>query len=63
MPIAEDFLKELTKDKKAKIFYESLSKANRYSINWRLQTAKTPETRERRMKEMLKMLKEDRTFH
>lgn len=63
MPIAEDFLKELAKDKQAKAFYESLNKTNRYSINWRLQTAKKPETRERRMKEILKMLKEERKFH
>lgn len=63
MPVAEDFLKELAKDKKAKNFYELLNKTNRYSINWRLQTAKKPETRERLMKEILKMLKEERKFH
>jgi uncharacterized protein YdeI (YjbR/CyaY-like superfamily) len=63
MSEAEDFLTELAKDENAKAFYESLNKTNKYSINWRLQTAKKPETRERRIKELLKMLKEERTFH
>lgn len=63
MLIAEDFLKELAKDKRAKNFYETLNKTDQYSINWRLQTARKPETRERRMKEFLKILKEGRKFH
>jgi len=59
----EDFLKELAKNKKAKTFFESLNKANVYSIVYRLQTAKKPETRERRMKMILAMMDQGKQFH
>ena len=38
MEIPEDFLRELSKDKKAFAFYKTLNKANTYAIVWRLQT-------------------------
>lgn len=63
MVTPEDFLKELSKNKKAKAFYHSLNKTNQYAINWRLQTAKKPETRTRRMNKILKMLKKGEKFH
>jgi uncharacterized protein YdeI (YjbR/CyaY-like superfamily) len=63
MKVPEDFMKELSKNKKAKMFFESLNKANTYAILWRLQTAKKPETREKRMKAILEMLKEGKKFH
>jgi len=59
----EDFLKELNKNKKAKVFFETLNKANVYSIVYRLQTAKKPETREKRMKTILAMMDQGKTFH
>lgn len=59
----EDFLKALAKDKKAKAFFATLNKANIYSIVYRLQTAKTPETREKRMKMILDMLSCGEKFH
>jgi uncharacterized protein YdeI (YjbR/CyaY-like superfamily) len=40
-----------------------LNKANTYSITWRLQTAKKPETREKRMQAILKMLSKGQAFH
>jgi uncharacterized protein YdeI (YjbR/CyaY-like superfamily) len=63
MTVPEDFLKELSKDKKSAEFFKSLSKANQYAINWRLQTAKKPETREKRMKLILEMLAKGQKFH
>ncbi|MEO6508967.1 MAG: YdeI/OmpD-associated family protein [Patescibacteria group bacterium] len=63
MTVPEDFLKELSKDKKAKDFFDSLNKTNTYAIVWRLQTAKKPETRERRMKIILEMLAKEEKFH
>ncbi|HLF32823.1 MAG TPA: YdeI/OmpD-associated family protein [Cyclobacteriaceae bacterium] len=63
MTMPKDFLKELSKNKKAKTFFETLNKANTYAIGWRLQTAKKPETRIKRMKEILVMLKEGKKFH
>lgn len=61
--IPEDFLKALSKNKKAKAFFETLNKTNLYSISWRLQTAKKPETREKRMKAILAMLARGEKFH
>jgi uncharacterized protein YdeI (YjbR/CyaY-like superfamily) len=59
----QDFLKALSKDKKANAFFETLNKANVYAIVYRLQTAKKPETRERRMKTILEMLARGEKFH
>ncbi|HUP26822.1 MAG TPA: YdeI/OmpD-associated family protein, partial [Chloroflexia bacterium] len=61
--VPDDFLRELEKDEKAKAFFDTLNKTNRYAIIWRLQTAKKPETRERRMKVILEMLARGEKFH
>lgn len=63
MKIPADFLQELSKNKKAKAFFDTLNKANTYAIGWRLQTAKKPETRERRMQAILAKLKKGEKFH
>src|SRR5580765_2641250 len=56
MTIPEDFLKELSKNKKAKATFMGLNKTNLFSIGFRLQTAKKQETKEKRMKEIIEML-------
>jgi uncharacterized protein YdeI (YjbR/CyaY-like superfamily) len=56
MTIPDDFLKELSKNKKAEAFYMGLNKTNLFSIGFRLQTAKKQETREKRMKEIIEKL-------
>jgi uncharacterized protein YdeI (YjbR/CyaY-like superfamily) len=63
MQVPEDFLKELARNKKAKAFFETLNKTNTYSITWRLQTAKKPETREKRMRAIIEMLTKGKKFH
>lgn len=63
MEVPADFLKELSKDKKTKKFFDSLNRANTYAIAWRLQTAKKPQTRARRMKALLEMLKAGKKLH
>lgn len=63
MTVPADFLDELAKHKKAKAFFETLNKTNIYSIVWRLQTAKKPETRIKRMQAILEMLKKGEKFH
>lgn len=63
MTVPSDFLNELTKNKKAEKFFKTLNKTNVYSIVWRLQTAKKPETRDKRMKAILEMLKKGEKFH
>jgi uncharacterized protein YdeI (YjbR/CyaY-like superfamily) len=59
----DDFLAALSKDAKALAFFESLNKANRYAISYRLQTAKKAETRQRRMEMILAMLARGEAFH
>jgi len=61
--VPDDLLKLLEKNKKAKAFFDSLNKANKYAITWRLQTAKKPETREKRMNMILEMLAKGQKFH
>lgn len=63
MKVPEDFLQQLSKNKKAKTFFDGLNKANQYAIAWRLQTAKKPETREKRLREILEMMSEGKKFH
>jgi uncharacterized protein YdeI (YjbR/CyaY-like superfamily) len=63
MNIPDDFLKELRKDKRAYTFFKTLNKANLYSIVWRLQTARKPQTHRNRMKAILTMLADGRRFH
>jgi uncharacterized protein YdeI (YjbR/CyaY-like superfamily) len=63
MTLPEDFLYQLEKDPKAKVFFETLNKTNKYSIAFQLQTAKKPETREKRMKVILEKLAKGEKFH
>jgi uncharacterized protein YdeI (YjbR/CyaY-like superfamily) len=63
MSLPDDFQEILLKNEEAFAFYESLNKANKYAIAWRIQTAKRPETREKRMKEILEMLMRGEKFH
>jgi uncharacterized protein YdeI (YjbR/CyaY-like superfamily) len=63
MVIPEDFLKELARNRRAKAFFDTLNRANVYAIVWRLQTAKTPATRQRRLETILAMLAEGKKFH
>ena len=58
-----DFLTALRRNKKAQAFFESLNKANRYAIAYRLQTAKKPETKQRRVEMILAMLARGEAFH
>jgi uncharacterized protein YdeI (YjbR/CyaY-like superfamily) len=59
----EDFLRELEKNKKAKAFFDTLNKTNVYSIAYRLETAKKPETRAKRMNMILAMMAQGKKFH
>ncbi len=63
MSVPDDFIKELSKDKKAHEFFKTLNKANLYSIAFRLQTAKKPETRQKRVEVILDMLSKGQKFH
>jgi uncharacterized protein YdeI (YjbR/CyaY-like superfamily) len=60
--VPEDFVRALTKHKKAFAFFKGLNRANLYAISYRLQTAKKPETRHRRFEQILQMMNEGRRF-
>ena len=63
MTVPEDFIAELDKHPKAKAFFETLNKTNRYAIAWRLQTATTNVTRLRRQEKILAMLDNEQKFN
>lgn len=56
MQVPDEFLIELKKHPRAAAFFKTLSKSNTYAIAWRLQTAKTEETRLRRQAKIIDQL-------
>jgi len=63
MAVPSDFLVELKKHPVAEKFFGTLSKANTYAIAWRLQTAKTEETRKRRQDKIIALLNAEQKLH
>jgi uncharacterized protein YdeI (YjbR/CyaY-like superfamily) len=61
--VPPEFLKEVARNAKAKQFYATLDKANLYSIAYRLQTAKRPQTKIKRIKLIIEMLARGAKFH
>jgi len=59
----DDLVRALSKNRRAREFFEGLDRSNRYAITWRLQTAKRPETRARRLETFVQMLAEGRKLH
>jgi uncharacterized protein YdeI (YjbR/CyaY-like superfamily) len=58
-----DLLVALARNAKAKRFFETLDRANRYSIIYRVMHAKLPETRSRRIAQYVEMLARGETIH
>jgi len=56
MEVPADFLAALEHRPKARVFFDTLTKSNRYTIAWGLESAKRPETRQRRFIKFLDML-------
>ena len=61
--VPADFLQALRKNARAKAFFDTLNKTNLYSIVYRLQTAKKPETRARRIEQIVERLARGEKFH
>ena len=61
--VPADFLAALDKHKKARGFFDTLNKTNRYAIIYRLNDAKKPETRQRRMEQFIEMMKRSEKPH
>ena len=61
--VPDDLHAALTKNAKARRFFETLDRANRYSILYRIQNAKKPETRAAHVKKFVAMLATGETIH
>ena len=63
MKVPEDFLKELSQKPEALEFFNSLNKTNKFSIAYRIQTAKKQETRQKRIKAIIEMMEQNKKFY
>jgi uncharacterized protein YdeI (YjbR/CyaY-like superfamily) len=61
--VPDDFLTELAKNKAAQAYFRTLNKRNTYPIAYRLQSAKTPETRAKRVKAIIEMFQRGEKFY
>lgn len=61
--VPEDLQAELDRKPKAKAFFATLDRANRYAVLWRIQTAKKPETRARKIATLVEMLERNEKIH
>jgi uncharacterized protein YdeI (YjbR/CyaY-like superfamily) len=58
-----EFIKELNKKKEAKAFFETLNRANVYSIVFRLENAKDAKARKAKIDNIVRMLERHEKFH
>ena len=63
MVVPQDFLDALAANEQARTFFETLNKTNTYAIAWRLDTAKTPATRQRRFDKLMLMMERGEKIH
>ena len=61
--IHSDFQAALDAHPKAKAFFETIDRTNRYAVLWRIQTAKKPETRARKIEQYIAMLERGEKIH
>jgi uncharacterized protein YdeI (YjbR/CyaY-like superfamily) len=61
--VPDDFERGLKANPKAKNFFETLDRANRYAVLFRIQTAKKPETRARNIQKFIVMLERGEKIH
>lgn len=63
MEVPEELAQALAKNRKAKAFFDTLDKTNRYAFCWRVQTAVKPETKRARVKKFVAMLARGEKIH
>lgn len=61
--VPEDFQVALAGNPRAKAFFETLDRANRYAVLWRIQTVKKAETRARKIEQFVGMLERGGKLH
>ena len=61
--VPDDLQAALDASPRAKTFFETLDRANRYAILWRIQTVKKAETRTRKIQQFIAMLERKEKIH
>jgi uncharacterized protein YdeI (YjbR/CyaY-like superfamily) len=61
--VPSDFQTALDANARAKAFFETLDRANRYAFLWRIQTVKRAETRRRKIEQFVAMLARAEKIH
>jgi hypothetical protein len=61
--VPTDFQTALDANPRATAFFETLDRANRYAVFWRIQTAKKAETRARKIEQFIAMLERKEKIH
>jgi uncharacterized protein YdeI (YjbR/CyaY-like superfamily) len=61
--VPEDLQAALDANPRARDFFQSLDKANRYDVLFRIQTVKKAETRSRKIREFVEMLARNEKIH
>ena len=61
--VPADLAAALARNRRARVFFETLDRANRYAILYRVQTAKKPETRADRIARFVAMCARHHTLH
>jgi uncharacterized protein YdeI (YjbR/CyaY-like superfamily) len=61
--VPEDLQAALDRNARAKAFFSTLDRANRYAILWRIQTVKKADTRARRIRQFVEMLAKHEKIH
>ena len=63
MEVPEELAQALAKNRKAKAFFDTLDRTNRYAFCWRVQTAMKPETKRARVEKFVAMLARGEKIH
>jgi uncharacterized protein YdeI (YjbR/CyaY-like superfamily) len=61
--VPDDFQSALDGNAQAKSFFDTIDRQNRYAILFRIQTAKTPETRAKKIVQFVQMLERNEKIH
>jgi uncharacterized protein YdeI (YjbR/CyaY-like superfamily) len=61
--VPSDFQAALDRNERAKSFFATLDRGNRYAFLFRIQTAKKPETRAKRIRQFIEMLEKNEKLH
>jgi uncharacterized protein YdeI (YjbR/CyaY-like superfamily) len=61
--VPDDFQAALDTHPRARAFFETIDRANRYAMLWRIQTVKKAETRARKIEQFIAMLEKGEKIH